>query len=159
MSCSSKIIIFPYGKQKCSGHDQVEINYEKCAQLGSTYKFQTLHIAFELSFNRMMVVMMVTVVMVATLPSCIHVVYFSLCGNCGLIYLYLIHSGQEVERSVLSRTIRVVHWVFQSLVKIWTFHGLTSGTSQDPRLPWSQVSGKYQNFRPFSHELGCDAGD
>lgn len=95
-------------------------------------------------FNRMMVVMMATMVMVANLPTCILVVYSSLCVNCGLVYLYLVHSGQEVERSVLSRMIRVVHRVFQSLVKIGTFHGLTSGTSsQGPRLPWSQVSGKY----------------
>lgn len=75
---------FPYGRQKCSGHDQVEISYEKCAQLGSNYKFQTLHIAFELCFTRMMVVMMVTMVMVGNSPTCILVVYFSVCVNCGL---------------------------------------------------------------------------
>lgn len=81
---------------------------------------------------------------VADLPACALAVCSSLCVNPGLVYLCLAHSGREVERSVLSRTITVVHRVFQSLVKIGTFHGLTSGTSsQGPRLPWSQVSGKY----------------
>ena len=67
---------FSYGKQKCSGHDKVEISYEKCAQLGSDYKFQTLHIAFELCFNRMVLVLMATVVMGASLPACMLVYTF-----------------------------------------------------------------------------------
>ena len=56
-------------------------------QLSRKCTFQIFYVAFELYFNRMMMVTMVTV-MVANLLTCIPIICFLLWVNCGLAYLY-----------------------------------------------------------------------
>lgn len=93
----------------------------KCAQLGSNYKFQTLHNKFELCFTRMMVVHGDNGMRgkFAYLYSC-SILSFSvkLWLTCTWFIL-----GSRSGKLVLSRTIRVVHWVFQSF-------------SEDLDFPW-----------------------
>lgn len=51
-------------------------------QLSRKYTFQTFYVAFELYFNRMVMVM------VANLLTCIPIICLFLWVNCGLAYLY-----------------------------------------------------------------------